>query len=400
MRVLIAAIALALAVSATPALAQGGQLRTRCADGRRVTGGDICLARGSSQATEILDAVREVKDDNPITGLVFGVWTKGKEVISGALGEALPGVPATRRDHFRVGNVCEAMLTTRLLQLVDEKKLSLDDKLSEWFPDFPDADEVTLEMLARSTSGYGDFVTSDEFNTAFEDDPFRQWTPEELLDIAAGLPPVFAPGTDWAFSDTNFVLLGQVLEQVDGPVSDQYQQAIYNELGLTDTRVTPTAEMLSPVLHSYSAERGANEDATFWSPSWVPNAGDMSSNVTDMRKWATALGEGTVLTKKSHDEQVSDALAGVGPFTEDLYYAMGFVSAEGWLLNNPQIDGYTGVVAYLPSQKTAVVVSATFGPEAPPGFHYAALVFNRIAEIVSPDNLPDLQVQPRGASNR
>jgi hypothetical protein len=59
-----------------------------------------------------------------------------------------------------------------------------------------------------------------------------------------------------------------------------------------------------------------------------------------------------------------------------------------------------GSVAYLPSQKTAVVVSATFGPEAPPGTSYAALVYNRITEIVSPDNLPDLSVQPRGESTR
>jgi D-alanyl-D-alanine carboxypeptidase len=169
---------------------------------------------------------------------------------------------------------------------------------------------------------------------------------------------------------------------------------------LTDTRVTPTAEMLTPVLHSYSAERGANEDATFWSPSWVPNAGDMSTNLTDMGKWVTALGEGTVLTKKSHDEQVSDVLAGVGPFTDDLYYAMGFVIINGWVVNNPQIDGYTGAVAYDPDTKTAIVVSATFGPESPPGFAYGSLVFNRIAEIVSPDNAPELQVQPRGESTR
>jgi hypothetical protein len=119
-----------------------------------------------------------------------------------------------------------------------------------------------------------------------------------------------------------------------------------------------------------------------------------------MRTWAAALGEGTLLPKRLHDIQVDDALAGVGPFTEDLYYAMGFVVSEGWLLNNPQIDAYTGVVAYLPSEKIAVVVSATFDPEAPPGYSPAALVYNTITEIVSPDNLPDLSTQPRGESTR
>lgn len=385
-----------------PLAAQTGDVRNQsCDEGKRAKGaGDICTS-GSAQASDMIDAVRAIKDEQPIVGVVFGVWKGGEQVVTGALGEAMPGVPATRHVHFRMGNAGETMLVTRLLQLVDEGKVDLDDPLSDYIPDFPNADDVTLDMLARSTSGYADYVTSDEFSNAFEADPFHQWEVDELLAIAASLPPVFTPpGSSWAFSDTNFLLLGQVVEQVGGPVNRQYQWSIYDELGMTDTRVTPTADIPSPVLHAYSAERGLNEDVTFWSPSWVPNAADITSNLADMGKFMTAVGKGTLVSKASHELQISDQNVGLGPLTDETYYGMGIAVANGWLLTNPQVDGYTAVIAYLPEEDTTIVVNATFGPTAPPGTHYAAMVFNALAEIVSPEHAPDLTVSPRGDSTR
>jgi D-alanyl-D-alanine carboxypeptidase len=399
--VLIVAAAVAVSMCAAPVLAQDGSRPTACTTGRHVAGGDICVARGNALATDIVDAVRTSKKRNPIHSVVFGVWKKGKQITTGAIGDALPGVAATRGDHFRVGNVQESFLTTLLLQLVDDGKVSLDDKLAKYIPTFPECNQVTLEMLARSTSGYGDFVTSDEFSAAFTANPFRQWTPKEIIDIAARQPPVFSPGTSWAFSDTNFVLLGQVLEQVGGAsIQRQYERGIYRQVGLDDTVVTPTAQMLDPELHAYSAERGQNEDTTFWSPSWVPNAGDMVSNLADLRKWAPALGEGTLLSRRSHELQTGDENVGLGPLTAQRHYAMGLIVLNDWIVMNPQIDGFTGIVAYLPSKKATVVVSATLAPDAPPGYHAAARVFDDLAEVLTPDHAPSIPVQPRGSSTR
>jgi CubicO group peptidase (beta-lactamase class C family) len=385
----------------SPALAQTSNVQDRkCEEGKRAKGeGDVCTS-GSKQATEMLETVRRLKADNPIVGLVFGVWKGGEQVVTGALGEALPGVPATRDVHFRMGNVGEMMSVTRLLQLVDEGKVSLDDKLSEYFPDFPNADEVTLDMLARSITGYQDFVTVPAFYETFEADPFRQWTLDELLAFAADSPPVFSPpGSSWAFSDTNFILLGNVVEQIDGPINDQYEKSIYEQLEMTDTRSTTTAEIEPPVLHAYSAERGKNEDVTFWSISWEPVAGDVSSNLADMGKLGEAVGKGTLVSKKSHELQVGTQNVGLGPLTKKMYYGMGTIVANGWIGTNPQVDGYTATVFYLPEEDTTIVVNATFGPTAPVGTHYAAMVFNALAEIVSPDHAPNLSVRPRGASS-
>jgi D-alanyl-D-alanine carboxypeptidase len=196
----------ALAGTAVDAGAKNATKRdtTRCTSGKRAPGGDICVARGNALATRILDGVREVDERQPIRGLVFGVWIKGKEVLTGALGEQVPGVPTTRNVHFRLGNTAETIMGTLLLRMVDQGKVHLDDPVSKWYPDLPEADQVTLEMLASNTSGYADYATTDEFNTWLEADPFQDWTPDELLAIAMKQRTLFAPGTSWAFSDTNY----------------------------------------------------------------------------------------------------------------------------------------------------------------------------------------------------
>jgi D-alanyl-D-alanine carboxypeptidase len=334
---------------------------------------------------------------NPIRGVVFGVWIDGKAILTGALGEALPGVPATRKVNFRLGNAGEAIMTTAFLRMVDERVLSLDDPVARWFPELPSADAVTVRMLASSTSGYADFVTTEEFGTAFEADPFRFWTPDEVLAIAMKQPPVFAPGTSWASSDTNFVLLGEIMAKAGGmPYAKLVRSLVLDPLRMAGTRYTTTTAIPSPVLHVYSNERGKYEEATYWSSSWVTNAVTLTSNLADMGRFARALGEGSLLTERSHELQVGDANVGLGSLTEERTYGMGVGISHGWIVANPQVNGYTGVVSYLPQRKAAVVVFASFAPGGDIGTHYAGIVFNRIGQIVAPESPPNIPTCPRG----
>lgn len=395
------ALAALVAVSAALAGSAGAGTLTpagKCPRGlAKTTGDDVCVARGNALAREILGGVRDVTAANPIRGLVFGVWIDGKPILTGALGEALPGVPATRRVNFRIGNAGEAIMTTALLRMVERGVISLDDPVAKWFPELPRASAVTVRMLASSTSGYADFVTTDEFVAAFDANPFRQWTPAEVLEIAMKQPPVFDPGTSWAFSDTNFVLLGEIMEKAARtPYGRLIRSLVLDPLGMRGTRHTTTAAIPSPVLHAYSNERGTYEEATYWSPSWVPHAVTLTSTLSDMGRFARALGEGSLLTRESHELQVGDGNVGLGPLTPERYYGMGVAASHGWIVANPQVDGYTGVVSYLPQEKAAVVVFATFAPGGDIGTHYAGIVFNRIGEILAPDDPPNLSTCPRG----
>src|SRR5262245_30238069 len=95
----------------------------------------------------------------------------------------MTGVSATADMHFRNGAVAISYVSTLLLILVDDGVLHLADPLSRWVPELPNADTVTLKMLANMTSGYRDYETDDQFNKDLYINPFRQWTPQELVAI-------------------------------------------------------------------------------------------------------------------------------------------------------------------------------------------------------------------------
>ena len=359
-------------------------------------GGSPTATGASPSGKKITRTVRALTEKYPVRSTLFGVWKDGRRLASGAFGESRPGVPATRADHFRIGNTTESLTTTLLLQLVDEGRLSLDDPLSNWFPNLPGAQQVTLGMLARSTSGYADYVTTDEFDDSFNANPFQRWSLAELIDLAFSRPPLFSPGTSWAFSDTNFVLLGKVLRRVGGrPVPQQLERRILRELGMRETRMRIGTRIPKPIIHGYSRERGRYEDATRWSVSWARYTGNMTSTLGDLGKWATALGTGSLVSRQSHTLQVGPQNVGLGPLTADNYYGMGLGVGNGWIAANPQLLGYNGVVSYLPAKRAAVVVFATQGPGGNPTSAYASAVFNRIGRLLAPKQPPGLQVCPR-----
>ena len=344
--------------------------------------------------------MRQLLRSGSLNSMVFGVWVNGRPLVTGALGSALPGVRATRKVHFRVGNVTEAFTTTLLLRLVDEGKVSLDDPVSDWFPRLKRASLVTLRMLATSTSGYADYVTSKQFVKAFAANQYRQWSQMSLVRIGTGLRPVFAPGTNWAFSDTNFVLLGLILEKITGkPLVVALRQRILNPLGLSQTTLPSNANMRSPVMHAYTPERGGHlEETTFWNPSWTGFAGGMTSALSDMGKWARAMGTGSLLSPASHALQVGPENVGLGPLKPDFYYGMGVIVSKGWVATNPQLVGYTGTVSYFPAKKIAVVMFSALGRHSRPPVAYGTSALLRIARILTPNSVPLLRVKPRGSS--
>ena len=282
------------------------------------------------------------------------------------------------------------------MQLVDERRVRLDDPLSKWFPKLAHARQVTLGMLARSITGYADYVTTNRFANLFNANPFRSWSVSELLRLGFSRPSLFAPGTSWAFSDTNFVLLGEVLRRVAGESVDRLlRQKILSRLGLRQTAMRNDSYIPAPVMHAYSSERGVYEESTTWSPSWARYTGNMTSTVADMGKWATALGTGSLLSPRSHALQVGPQNVGLGPLTAKRYYAMGFGVTNGWIVANPQLLGYNGVVSYLPSKGIAVVAFTTQGLRGKPSVAYASAVFNRIGALLAPNRPPGLFVCPR-----
>jgi D-alanyl-D-alanine carboxypeptidase len=355
-------------------------------------------SRSGREASRIAVSMRQLFRANGLNSMVFGVWVRGRPVVTGALGSAMQGVPATRAMHFRIGNVTEAMTTTLLLRDVEQRKAKLSDPVSKWFPGLPRARQVTLRMLASSTAGYADYVTAGPFEKALAANPFQHFSTIALIRLGTSLPPVFAPGKSWAFSDTNFLLLGAILEKIARrPLAAALQRQIFAPLGMRQTAMRSDAYIPPPVMHSYTRERGPYEDATFWTPSWVALNGATTSDLSDMGTWAAALGNGSLLSRASHKLQVGRENVGLGVLTRDRYYGMGVAIAQRWVISAPQVDGYTGVVAYFPAQQIAVVEFSTVGPKSVLSTAYGIAALKRIAHVLTPHSVPKLSTGGRVA---
>ena len=255
--------------------------------------------------------VREAMAKRDLKAVLAGVAFGDKPLLIEAWGESMTGVPATPDMHFRNGSVAIAYIGTVLLQLHDKGVLSLDDKLSKWFPDYPKADQITLKMLINGTSGYADYVAEDAIVPLLYADPFRAWQPDELIALALKKPMPCDPGTCWSYAHTNFVILGKVLEKASGrPLQDLIRAGILEPLSLKDTRSEMTAIIQEPVLHAFDGERGRYEDSTYWDPSWTLAEGAiMTSNIADILKSAAAIGEGTLVSPQSHAAQIAPETA-------------------------------------------------------------------------------------------
>jgi D-alanyl-D-alanine carboxypeptidase len=282
-----------------------------------------------------------------------------------------------------------------LLQLEDEGRLSLNDTLSKYRPNFPEADAVTLRMLASVTSGYPDWVQGNEpFQQLLFENPFRQFTADELLHWAFTLPVACAPGTCFHYAHTNFAILSQVISKVTGEsVARLMQERIFRPLGLTHTRVTRYPAFPGIGLHSYTGERGVYEDCTFWSPSWSIGAGTvMTATMADTVRGFRAMARGELISKRSDRERISPAnTSGLRPFSRDLYYGLGVTYANGWQFQNPFIDGYTGTAAYLPDQDLSVGIVTTQLPQsADSGTVFATELLSRLSFYLSPEHKIEL----------
>jgi CubicO group peptidase (beta-lactamase class C family) len=292
--------------------------------------------------------------------------------------------------QFRNGSIAIPYVIDLLLQLQDKGRLSLDDPVSKWLPNLPNADRVTLRMLANSTSGYADWIQENpDFVNALFADPFRQWQTSELLEIALARPLVCQPGACFHYAHTNFVVLGMVIQDVTAkPVEKLLRTRILRPLGLRNTRISALPRIPPPVLHAYTSERGPYEDSTFWSPSWTIAASMiMTSTIGDVMKSAKALGTGALISRAAARERIALTSAGLPGFSKSRYYGLGVVISNTWEIQNPELNGYTAIMAYLPSGRISGALVVTKGERAAATCNnYSQLLFTAISEYLTPDH--------------
>jgi CubicO group peptidase (beta-lactamase class C family) len=366
-------------------------------------------------ASAITDIVQSAMADGHLRAVIVKV-TKGDQVLTRqAFGTSMEGVPATTDMHFRNGAVAFSYLGTLLMRFVDEHEVTLDDTIDRWMPDLPEADQVTLKMLANQTSGYPDYETDPAWEAAWNADPFHIWTVQERLDYAFSRPVHFPPGTNWSYAHTNFMILGEILAEIGGkPLDVLLSEKVLGPMGLTQTVQTQTSAIPGPVLHSYSSERrealgippttAFYEEATFWNTQWgTPIGANQTTTIDDMVTTAVAVGTGALLSESSYHAMTDPNLLGFGhpdpacapscgQQVNGYNYGLGVVRSGSWLLQNPLLSGYGATEAYLPSEEIAIAVVVTYLPGAFDSqgnySNTSDTIFRSIGALMAPNDPP------------
>jgi CubicO group peptidase (beta-lactamase class C family) len=314
----------------------------------------------------------------------FGMWQGNRELLTTALGRSMTEVPATTNMHYRIGGIAETFMSTLLLMLEEQGRIDLDQKISRWFPNLLGADQVTPRMLVANTAGYIDYVTVPDFSNLQEAQPFRTFTDNELINYSVRDGKMqFAPGTSQKYSHTDNVILGQVIERATHEsIAELYEKNIFKPMRMTDTSFPANEEIPAPVLHAFTSERKLYEDCTYWNPSWGSTPGLPISDLRDIGKWGPILGTGRLISPAHFKEQIAPWKGNKRP---GLYFAYGFVVANGWIVQNPAINGYSGAFAYNMANGVTITVAATKSENATTGFA-AFDILREVVKYVTPNS--------------
>ncbi|ORB64285.1 serine hydrolase domain-containing protein [Mycolicibacterium tusciae] len=339
-------------------------------------------------AQRLDEAITKAMDQTGVPGSLVGIWGPDGEYIRAfGVADQAGGAPMQTDFYHRIGSQTKTFTVTGVLQLADQGKLGLDDPIAEFVDGVPEGDKITLRQLARMQSGLANFSDSVDFQQALFADPYRNFTPQELLDYAFAEPVKFAPGEGFLYCNTNTVLLGLVVEKVSGQTLPDYiRDHITTPLGMSHTSFPTTNAFPDPHAQGYTTQDADNSEmvATDWNPSWAWAAGAMISTLEDMHIWAPALATGKLLTPDMQAQRLQTVTTPGMPAQDG--YGVGLFKLGGWIGHNGSLPGYQTVSVYLPEKQTSLVIF-TNTDIASNGQEPSTLVAKAITEIISPENV-------------
>jgi D-alanyl-D-alanine carboxypeptidase len=313
----------------------------------------------SDAVAQRLDAaVNQAMAAVSVPGAMIGVWgPDGSYVRAFGVADKATGAPMKTDFYSRIGSQTKTFTATGVLQLAGQGKLGLDDPIAKFVDGVPQGDRITLRQLARMQSGLFNYSESTAFQQAMFADPRRPFTPQELLNFAFAQPNEFPPGEGFQYCNTNYILLGLVVERVSGqPLHVYVRDHILTPLGMSHTSFPTNNAFPEPHAQGYTVQtaNGAEATSTDWDPSWGWAAGAMISTLDDMHIWAPALATGKLLTPEMQAQRLQTVGAPGLPPQDG--YGLGIFNLGGWIGHNGSLPGYQTVAVYLPEKQTTMVI--------------------------------------------
>jgi D-alanyl-D-alanine carboxypeptidase len=345
-----------------------------------VAAGAIALVAPSSATARTLSPSLRAQVDklsaeqlssSDFPGLVVGVHAPGKGDYLKAYGRAslATGRRVSVDDRFRVGSVTKTFTATVILRLVQERRLKLEDHLSKWFPKIPNSRLITIRMLLNHTSGLPN-LPADLFDEWANGNGSRHFAIDGLVAAAVRQPIVFPPGKGYDYTNTEYLILGQIAQQVTRKTLTQlYRQYVIGPLALRHTSYQPNRVLPKPNVRGYWLVDNLRQDVTTWDFSWAGAAGAMTSTVPDLLRYAPALATGHGLLDAATQRKRLTTVAtgqstglryGLGIFTVPIRLPGGH--SKILVGHDGEVPGWNAIVLYSPQYKASFVVLGNTAP--------------------------------------
>src|SRR3984957_3346785 len=305
-----------------------------------------------------LDDFTEIQlRQKPFVGISVALVQGGKMTFCKGYGYASKETkkPVDPETRFAVASVTKEFTAASIFLLAEEGKLSVYDPVAKYFPDLTRAQDIRLLDLMNMVSGYRDFYPLDFLTLEMT----KPTTPDEVIDEYAKRPLDFEPGTRWSYSNTNYSILGRVVEKVSGKsYQDFVQECIFTPLGMTHSGFEPDPAGPEAAQGYRSFTVADPEPAPRKGLNWMYSAGSIYTTPADMVKWDVALMNGKILKPESYRLMTTNRLLSNGAATS---YCCGLgrkeVKGEAVLWHNGEAAGFLSLTEFLPSTQSALFIT-------------------------------------------
>ena len=298
------------------------------------------------------------KADGP--GAAVLVAKKGKIIYQKAIGKAdLELDVPLRPDHvFRIGSVTKQFTAAAILRLAEEGKLTLNDELTKFIPDYPTLGKrITVEQLLNHTSGIKSYTNMEAWDAQTRR---KDFTPTELVDYFKSQPMEFEPGTDWNYNNSGYILLGFIIEKVSGKTYAEYiDEQFFKPLGMKNSYYGDVQPIIKNRADGYSqgGPNGAYTHAEYLSMTQPYAAGSLLSTVEDLFTWTKAVHSGKVLKPESLKKAFTPYMLPNGYDTRYGYgWQIGNLLGTATVEHGGGINGFLSILLYVPGEDVCVAM--------------------------------------------
>lgn len=327
------------------------------------------LSVSPEKQRQIEALVDETMKNEQVPAVVLGIWAGDREpyILARGLADIETGRAVAPEDRYYIGSISKTFEAIIIYQLCEEGRMSLQDPLSRWLPDFPNGEKISVLQLLNMTAGIHDLTGDEAFSDIYYNDPLRKLSRQEVYSIIKNGPPAYEPGERCVYNDANYILLGMIIELASGNrIEDEIQNRICVPLGLAQTELPIEPQISGQHSKGYREGASGELEEVLVDPSQAWAAGAMVSNLYDLKEYAGALYDGRLISPESRQTMLTwHYMTGYpNPFPHEKYslvnifYGAGIMNWGGLIGHNGTIMGFNGLMAYIPGQDTTIVLWA------------------------------------------